>query len=67
MFAGGYLGKFLRVDLTRKQYRQEELSFDLLTKYLGGRGIAVYFYYKELTGKQSLFRLKISFFSLRGP
>ena len=67
MFTGGYLGKFLRVDLTRKQYRQEELSFDLLTKYLGGRGIAAYFYYKELTGETEPLSPENKLFFFTGP
>jgi len=48
VFAGGYLGKFLRLDLDTEQYREEELSAGLLKKYLGGRGVAAYLYYKEL-------------------
>lgn len=42
------MGKILRVDLTTERCREEELTGDLIKKYLGGRGVAAYYYYKEL-------------------
>jgi aldehyde:ferredoxin oxidoreductase len=61
------LGKFLRIDLTKKQYRQEVLSFDLLKKYLGGRGIAAYFYYNELAGETEPLSPENKLFFFTGP
>ena len=48
MFAGVYIGKILRIDLTAEKDHEEELAGNLIKKYLGGRGIAAYYYYKEL-------------------
>ncbi|MDI6707069.1 MAG: aldehyde ferredoxin oxidoreductase family protein [Bacillota bacterium] len=36
---GGYCGKILRVDLEKKEIREETLPEELLRKYLGGSGI----------------------------
>ncbi|NPA22767.1 MAG: aldehyde ferredoxin oxidoreductase family protein [Crenarchaeota archaeon] len=35
---GGYTGKILRVDLSRRKYRIEETPRDLMIRFLGGRG-----------------------------
>lgn len=48
VFAGGYLGKILRIDLTTERCREEELTVDLIKRYLGGRGVAAYYYNREL-------------------
>lgn len=38
--AGGYAGKILHVDLSRKEYRVEELSAEEARVYIGGSGLA---------------------------
>jgi aldehyde:ferredoxin oxidoreductase len=48
MFSGGYLGKVLRVDLTRKTHSVETLEDNVLHRLLGGRGVAAWMYYHEV-------------------
>jgi len=45
---GGYVGKFLRVDLTNKRVAVKELEESLLLNYIGGRGIGVKIIYDEI-------------------
>ena len=44
----GYGGKVLRVDLTRRTYRVEELSPSLARAFIGGRGLNAYRLYWEV-------------------
>jgi aldehyde:ferredoxin oxidoreductase len=37
----GYMGKFLRVDLSAGQIREEALSDDLVEQYVGGTGAGI--------------------------
>ncbi|NIO06293.1 MAG: aldehyde ferredoxin oxidoreductase [Proteobacteria bacterium] len=48
MFQGGYLGKILRVDLSRRSVSDMDYAEELRRKYLGGRGIAAYLYHQEM-------------------
>ena len=48
MFKGGYTGKVLRVDLTRKTHAVQTLDEGLVRKLLGGRGVAAWMYYHEI-------------------
>ena len=43
----GYIGKILRVDLTRMQIQEESLSEDVLRKYIGGYGLGLKYVYDE--------------------
>lgn len=45
---GGYMGKILRVDLTKEQITEEHLDEDTLRKYLGGTGLGVRILYDEV-------------------
>ena len=45
---GGYMGKILRVDLTREQITEERLPEATLRKYLGGTGLGVKIMYDEV-------------------
>ncbi|MDK6029062.1 aldehyde ferredoxin oxidoreductase family protein [Ignisphaera sp. 4213-co] len=45
----GYRGKILRIDLSKKKYRKEEIPKEYLIKYLGGRGLAARYYYDEIS------------------
>jgi len=47
-FKGGYMGRILRVDLTKKEYRTEEIDDEDLKLLLGGRGLAAKIYYNEI-------------------
>jgi len=49
--ANGYWQKLLRVDLTNRTTRVEDISEDILKKYIGGAGLGAYILHKELPGK----------------
>ena len=48
MLKGGYAGKVLRIDLSSKETRIEELKEPEVLKLMGGRGIAARMYYDEI-------------------
>jgi aldehyde:ferredoxin oxidoreductase len=48
MFSGGYTGKLLRVDLSKKTFRQEDVPDEYYRSLLGGRGVAAKYYYDEI-------------------
>ena len=48
MYEGGYAGKILRVDLTNQSVKEEAVSEELATNYLGGVGFAIKYLYDEL-------------------
>ena len=45
---GGYMGKTLRVDLTRGSIHEEPIEESILRKYIGGAGLGAYYLYKEV-------------------
>ena len=46
---GGYMGKILRVDLTRGSFAEEKLPEEpMLRKFIGGEGLAPYIFLREL-------------------
>ncbi len=45
---GGYLGKFLRVDLSGSRIQEEELGNQLIENYVGGTGIGARILYDEV-------------------
>ena len=51
MFAGGYWGKVLRVNLTTKTFNIEELPSKVAHDFLGGMGFVVHYLYNELPAK----------------
>ncbi|MEW6262230.1 MAG: aldehyde ferredoxin oxidoreductase family protein [Thermodesulfobacteriota bacterium] len=44
----GWKGKVLRVDLSRGRITTEELTDEMVTKYLGGRGLGIYYLGREM-------------------
>jgi aldehyde:ferredoxin oxidoreductase len=44
----GYMGKILRVNLTREEMREEVLPEEIARKYVGGRGLAAKILFEEL-------------------
>ncbi|MBN1685182.1 MAG: aldehyde ferredoxin oxidoreductase family protein [Spirochaetales bacterium] len=44
----GFNGRLLRVDLTAKKVLVEDIAEDLLEKFLGGRGLASWYFYNEV-------------------
>ena len=49
----GYCGKILRVDLSNREIKTEELSQDLFKKYLGGVGVGAALLYRETSSDTS--------------
>ena len=47
-FKGGYTGRLLRVDLTGKTYRVQNIDEKDQKLFLGGRGLAAKIYYEEI-------------------
>jgi aldehyde:ferredoxin oxidoreductase len=45
---GGYMGKILRVDLTRGSLKDESLDAEVMRKYVGGLGLAAKIMYDEV-------------------
>lgn len=48
MFQGAYLGKLLRINLSDRKYRIENIPEKDLQELLGGRGISARYYYNEI-------------------
>lgn len=48
MFQGGYTGKILRVDLSRKEAQAEELTLEMAKEYVGGAGFGIKILYDEV-------------------
>ncbi len=67
MFEGGYLGKILRIDLSKKQYHTGPLQKDEVLKLLGGRGLAAKRYYDEINAQVKPFDPENKLFFFTGP
>jgi len=67
MFKGAYLGKLLRIDLESEQYREENIPDEFFRRYLGGRGIAAYYYYQELNAQVDPLSPENKLFFFTGP
>lgn len=48
MYSGGYTGKILRINLTDKTFKKEELPLDIAKDFIGGAGFGIKFLYDEL-------------------
>src|SRR4030042_1292574 len=48
MYTGGYTGKILRVNLTDKIAKEEELPFDVAKDFIGGAGFGIKYLFDEL-------------------
>jgi aldehyde:ferredoxin oxidoreductase len=51
MKQGGYFGSYIMIDATHKTWRAEELSEELASDYLGGRGVGVKLLYDLQEGR----------------
>ena len=67
MFKGGYLGKFLRVNLSTREHRVEDLKENVVLKLLGGRGLAAKMYYDEIGPDVKPFDPANKVFFVTGP
>ncbi len=47
----GYIGKFLRINLSTGRIDKEELDLELAVKFVGGRGLASYFLTQEIAAE----------------
>jgi len=43
--------KLLRIDLTKKTYEIEKIPFEIIANYLGGKGLAAYYLFREVKPK----------------
>ena len=48
MLDRGYVGKVLRIDLSKESHQVEHLEEAIFEKYLGGRGLAAKIYFEEI-------------------
>jgi aldehyde:ferredoxin oxidoreductase len=63
----GYWGRILRVDLGRRTSRVEPLAHEVIRRFLGGRGLAAWYYFNEIgPGVDALSPANILFF-MTGP
>jgi aldehyde:ferredoxin oxidoreductase len=51
MRLGGYAGKIARVDLTRDEVKVEDLRWEWVPQYIGGKGLGFKYLYEELKSK----------------
>ncbi|MCR8433344.1 MAG: aldehyde ferredoxin oxidoreductase family protein [Crenarchaeota archaeon] len=64
---GGYMGKILRVNLTKGKIKEERLPEDVLRTWIGGRGLGVYIMLKEVDPKVDPFSPDNKIIILTGP
>jgi len=67
VFTGGYRGRLLRINLTDESYGIESISEGLYKKYLGGRGLAAYYYCREIAGGTDPLSPENKLFFFTGP
>jgi len=67
MLKGGYTGKLLRIDLSKKEIITESLDEKLLEKYLGGRGLGARLIFEELAPKIDALSPENKLYILTGP
>ena len=48
---GGYFGKVLEIDLSKKEYKTRNISDEVYRKYIGGSGLGAYMLFTELPAK----------------
>jgi len=63
----GYKGKILRINLSRKEFRVEEIPKEFLIKYVGGRGLAARYYYDEVPPDVHPLDARNKIFIMTGP
>uniref|UniRef100_A0A7C2P128 ABC transporter ATP-binding protein n=1 Tax=candidate division WOR-3 bacterium TaxID=2052148 RepID=A0A7C2P128_UNCW3 len=51
MYRGGYTGKILRINLTDKTYKVEELPEEFAKSFIGGAGLGIKFLFDEVKAK----------------
>ena len=67
MFSGGYTLKLLRIDLSAKSYRVEDIPEAYYRALLGGRGVAAKYYYDEIGPEVTPFSRENKLIFMNGP
>jgi aldehyde:ferredoxin oxidoreductase len=63
----GWIGKILRVDLTKGEWKTEELNRDMASKFIGGRGLGTKILYDEIDPKIDAFSPQNKLLMVTGP
>ncbi|MFX1562896.1 MAG: aldehyde ferredoxin oxidoreductase family protein [Promethearchaeota archaeon] len=63
----GWIGKLLRVDLTTNKLADEPIAPDILTQFMGGKGLGTYYLYKEVPAGADPRGPENRFFLVTGP
>ncbi|MFX1243676.1 MAG: aldehyde ferredoxin oxidoreductase family protein [Promethearchaeota archaeon] len=63
----GWTGKLLRVDLTAQRFTEESISKEVLSQFLGGKGLGTYFLYRETPPRADPLGPKNRFYLAAGP
>ena len=63
----GWNGKILWIDLTEKNSRVEEISSDVYTKFVGGKGLGAYLLYREVAPRTDPLGPSNVLFFMSGP
>ncbi len=67
MFSGGYMGKLLRVNLSNRRVSTEPIDAALYRRFLGGRGVAAWYYWREIGAGTGPFDEGNKLFFFTGP
>ena len=67
MFSGGYTLKLLRIDLSAKSHRVEDIPETYCRTLLGGRGVAAKYYYDEIGPEVTPFSGENKLIFMNGP
>jgi len=67
VFSGGYTLKLLRIDLSSKSYRTEDIPEKYFRALLGGRGVAAKYYYDEIGPEVTSFSGENKLIFMTGP
>lgn len=65
--SGGWIGKLLRLDLTRREARSEDLNMEWARAYLGARGLGVKYLLEEVDGAVDPFSPDNRLYLATGP
>jgi aldehyde:ferredoxin oxidoreductase len=63
----GYWGRILRVDLNRRTCTVEKLARGIIARFLGGRGLAAWYYFNEISSEVDAFSPANTLFFMTGP
>jgi aldehyde:ferredoxin oxidoreductase len=63
----GYVGKILRIDLTKGSISTEPLDFEIAKKFIGGRGLGTYYMSREVNPKIDAFSPENKLIIATGP